>query len=159
MDSIITYDSVKVLLANPPSIEPRPNFFNIHELRSLFTKALKKIPCPQSAFNGWAGAVMSPEMYALIDQNTFHLNITPTTTTPVYPNKVNPEGVNVSYSREQKSTIDATFVLKKNYYETWTNIYRACYDTLDKHVNEAYKVALPTIPPTTVPTIWPGLLI
>jgi len=86
---------------------------------------------------------------ALIDQNTFHFNITPTTTTPVYPNKVNPEGVNVPYSREQKSTIDAKFVLKKNYYETWTNIYRACYDTLDKHVNDAYKVALPSIPPTT----------
>jgi len=70
-------------------------------------------------------------------------------TTPAYPNKVNPEGVNVPYSREEKSTIDAKFVLKKNYYKTQTNIYPACNDTLDEHVNNAYKVAPPTIPPTT----------
>jgi hypothetical protein len=83
-------------------------------------------------------------MYLLVDQNVFHLNIAPTTTTPSYPIKFNPDGVNVPYT-----TIDAKFVLKKNYYETWANIYRACYDTLDEHVNDAYKVAPPAIPPTT----------
>ena len=36
----------------------------------------------------------------------------------------------------------------KNYFETWKNIYRACYDTLEAHVNDAFKVA----PPTTLPT-------
>ena len=85
---------------------------------------------------------MPPEMYALIDQNTFHLNIAPTTITPAYPKKINPDGVNVPYSREEKSTIDAKFELKKNFYETWTNIYPACYDTLDEHVNAAYNVGL-----------------
>ncbi len=100
---VVSYDTVRTLLANPPSINPHPNFFNICELQSHFAKALKKIPSPQSAVNGWAGAVMSPEMYALIDQNTFHLNIAPTTTTPAYPNKFNPDGVNVPYSREEKS--------------------------------------------------------
>jgi hypothetical protein len=149
MNTVETYEAVQTLLANPPSINPRPNFFNICELRSHFVKALKKIPCPQSPVNGWAGAVMSPQMYALIDQNSFHLNITPTTTTPAYLNKFTPDGVNVPYTREEESTIDAKFVLKKNYYETWTNIYRACYHTLDEHVNDAYKVAPPTIPPTT----------
>jgi len=113
MSTVVSYDAVWTLLANPPSINPRLTFFNICELRSHFAKALKKIPCPQSAVNGWAGAVMSPEMYALIDQYMFHLNITPTTTTPAYPNKVNPEGVNVPYSREEKFTIDAKFVLKR----------------------------------------------
>ncbi len=58
---------------------------------------------------------MSPKMYALIDQNSFHLNITPTTTTPSYPIKFNLDGVNVPYMREEKSTIVAKFVLKKNY--------------------------------------------
>ena len=72
MNTVVSYDAVRTLLVNSPSINPRPNFFNIRELRSHFAKALKKIPCPQSAVNGWAGAVMSPEMYALIDQNTFH---------------------------------------------------------------------------------------
>ncbi len=89
MNTVVTYEAVRMLLANPPSINPRPNFFNICELQSHFARALKKIPCPQSPVNGWPGAVMSPEMYALVDQNVFHLNITPTTTTPSYPIKFN----------------------------------------------------------------------
>jgi hypothetical protein len=105
MNTVVTYEAVRTLLVNPPSINPRPNFFNIRELRSHFTKALKKIPYPHTPVNGWAGAVMSPEMYALIDQNSFHLNIAPTTTTPAYPNKFTPDGVNVPYTREEKSTM------------------------------------------------------
>ena len=95
MNTVVTYEAVRTLLANPPSINPRPNFFNIRDLRSHFARALKKIPCPQSPVNGWAGAVMSPEMYALVDRHVFHLNIAPTTTTPSYPIKFNPDGVKV----------------------------------------------------------------
>ena len=29
MDSIIEYDTVKELVANPPSLDMRPNFFNL----------------------------------------------------------------------------------------------------------------------------------
>ena len=118
MNTVISYDAVWTLLANSPSINPRANFFNIHELRKHFAKALKKIPCPQLAVNGWAGAVMSPKMYALIDQNVFHLNIAPTTSTPAYPNKFNPDGANVPYSQEEKSTINAKLELTKNYFKT-----------------------------------------
>jgi hypothetical protein len=149
MNTVIAYDAVCTFLSNPPSINPRPNFFNIHKLRKHFEKAVKKIPCPQSAVNGWAGAVMSPEMYVLIDQNVFHLNIAPTTPTPAYPNKYNPDGALVPYSQEEKFTIDAKFELTKNYFETWKKIYRPCYDVLDEHVNNAYKVTPPTTPPTT----------
>ena len=92
---------------------------------------------------------MSPEMYILIDSNPFHLNIAPVTTTPAYPNKFNPGDVSVPYGHKEKSTIDARFAMVKNYFETWKNIYRACYDTLDEHINNAFKVALPTTPPTT----------
>ncbi len=84
MDIIITYDIVQTLLANSPSLNPCPNFFNICELRSHFARALKKIPCLQSPVNGWAGAVMSPVMYILINPTLFHLNIAPTTATPAY---------------------------------------------------------------------------
>ena len=118
MDNIISYDAVQTLLANPPSLNPHPNFFNIWDLQNHSAKALKKIPCPQSAFNGWAGAVMSPEMYILIDPNPFHLNIAPVTTTPAYPNKFNPDGANVPYSQEEKSTINAKLELTKNYFKT-----------------------------------------
>ena len=104
MDSIISYDSVKVLLVNPPSIEPRPNFFNLQALRTHFARALKRIPCPQSGVDGWAGAIMSPEMYALIDPNAFHLNIATQTTTPDYPDVLDANGNIIPYTREQKST-------------------------------------------------------
>jgi hypothetical protein len=148
MDNIISYDAVWTLLANPPSLNPRPNFFNICTLQNHFAKALKKIPCPQSAVNGWAGAVTSPEMFTLIDPNPFHLNIDPITSTPAYPNKNNPDGDPVPYTRKEKSTINAKSARVKNYFETWKNIYQACYDTLDEHINDAFKVAPPTTPPT-----------
>jgi hypothetical protein len=112
-----------MLLANSPSLNPCPNFFNICKLRSHFARALKKIPHPQSPVKGWARAVMSPEMYILIDPTPFHLNIAPTTATLAYPIKYNPEGVIVSYTHEEKSTIDAKFSMVKNYFETWKNIY------------------------------------
>jgi hypothetical protein len=50
--------------------------------------------------------------------------------------------------REEKSTIDAIFSMVKNYFKTWKNIYQECYDVIDAHVNDAFKVA----PPSTLPT-------
>ena len=122
MDTIITYDAVRMLLVNPPSLNPHPNFFSLRELRSHFARALKKIPCPQSAVNGWAGAVRSPEVYILIDPNLFHLNIAPIIVTPAYPIKYNPDRAFVPYTREEKSTIDVKFSMVKNYFKTWKNI-------------------------------------
>ncbi len=103
-------------ISKPPSLNPHPNFFNIRELRSHFARAIKKIPCPQSRVNGWAGAVMSPEMYVLIDPNLFHLNIAPATATMAYPIKYNPDRAIVPYTREGKSTIDVKFTMVKNYF-------------------------------------------
>jgi hypothetical protein len=113
MDIIITYDVVQTLLANSPSLNPCPTFFNIRDLRSCLARALKKIPCPKSPVNGWARAVMSLEMYILIDPTPFHLNIAPTTATPAYPIKYNPEGVIVPYTCEDKTTIDVKFSMVK----------------------------------------------
>ena len=79
MDTIIEYDTVIAILANPPSLNPRPNFFNLCKLRTHCARALKKLPCPQLAANGWYGAVMSPPMYALVNGTPFHFNIAPAT--------------------------------------------------------------------------------
>ncbi len=92
---------------------------------------------------------MSPEMYILIVPTPFHLNIASTTTTPAYPIKYKLEGIMVAYTRKEKSTIDAKFSMIKNYFETWKNIYCTCYDMFDAHVNNAFKVTLPTNLPTT----------
>jgi hypothetical protein len=80
--------------------------------------------------NGWAGAVMSPEMYVLINPNLFHLKLAPTTATPAYPKKYNPDRAIIPYVLEEKSTLNAKFPMVKNYFETWKNIYQTCYDTL-----------------------------
>jgi hypothetical protein len=92
---------------------------------------------------------MSPDMYVLIDPNLFHLNIAPTTATLAYLIKYNPDRAIVPYTCEEKSIIDLKSSIVKNYFKTWKNIYPACYDTLDAHVNDAFKVAPPTTPPTT----------
>jgi hypothetical protein len=44
--------------------------------------------------------------------------------------------------------ITATFTRQKNYYNTACNIYRAVYNMLDAHVDDAFKVAPPPTPPT-----------
>jgi hypothetical protein len=53
MDLTITYDTVKMLVANPPSLGNRPNFFNLRALLIHFACTLKQIPCHQSTINGW----------------------------------------------------------------------------------------------------------
>jgi hypothetical protein len=156
MDTCITYDSVKLLLANLPSIEPHPNFFNLQALRTHFAHALKQIPCPQSRVNGRAGAVMSPEMYALTNATLFHLRIATKTTTPDYPDKLDAQGVSIPYTREEKSKIDSEFLRAKNYFKTWKNIYCMVYDTLNMCANDTFKVVPTTNPPTTG---WNGLML
>ena len=84
MDATITYDTDVGLLANPPSLGSRLNFFNLHELRLHYALALKKVLCPQSAVNGWSGAVLSPAMYALIKTRPFNWSIA-TTPIPEFP--------------------------------------------------------------------------
>ncbi len=80
MIAIISYDTIVGLLPNPPTIDPGPNFFNLRALQNHFARALKKVLCPQSGVNGWAGAVLAPAMYALLNNAAFHWNIS---TTPV----------------------------------------------------------------------------
>jgi len=46
MDTIIEYDTVIALLANPPSLDPRPNFFNLCELRTHFARGLRNSHVP-----------------------------------------------------------------------------------------------------------------
>jgi hypothetical protein len=106
MNAIIIYDMIMSLLANPPSLDPRPNSFNLCALRTQLARALKKVPCPQSAVNGWVGAVLAPAMYALIDTNPFNWNINPRTAVPDFlarfatlPNGT--QGAALPYLREE----------------------------------------------------------
>jgi hypothetical protein len=143
MDATIAYDTILSLLANPPSLGLRPNFFNLRELRLHYARALKKVPCPQSAINGWSGAVLAPAMYALIDTKTFNWNIS-TTPIPEFPARfvVNDDGTNgaeIPYTREEILTITAMHARYKHYHDTGTNVCRAVFDSLDAHVGDEFK--------------------
>ena len=143
MDATIAYDTVVGLLANPPSLGSRPNFFNLRELCLHYARALKKVPCPQSAINGWSGAVLSPAMYALIDTTAFHWNIS-ASPIPVFParfikNDDGTDGAEIPYTRDEILTITATHARRKHYHDTGINICRAVFDTLDAHVGDEFK--------------------
>jgi hypothetical protein len=109
MNTTISYDTIVGLLANLPSLDPHPNFFNLRALRTHFARALKKVPCPQSSVNGWAGAVIAPAMYALIDNLVFHWNIS-TTPVPEFPVRYTvtndrSQGALIPYTHEEILTI------------------------------------------------------
>jgi hypothetical protein len=153
MNAIISYDTIIGLLANPPTIDPRPNFFNLRALRNHFARALKKAPWPQSGVNGWARAVLAPAMYALIDNAAFHGNIS-TTPVPKFPlqyvvNDDDTQGALIPYTRKEILMITAKHTRAKNYMDTGVNVCQACFDILDAHVSNAYKTA-PAGSPHTV---------
>jgi hypothetical protein len=142
---------VKALIANPPSLGDRPNFFNLQDLQSHFAH-VKRIACPQSQVKGWAGFVLTPTMYSHIDPKPFDLkllNLPTTTRVPKFPQIYTADSTTiVLYTREQMLCITTTFTHQKNYYNTACNVYCAVYDALDAHINNAFKVAPPTTPPT-----------
>ena len=59
MDTLITYDEVVALVANPPTLAPRPNFTNLHALPRHLQRALQRLVNPQSYVLGWSGLIMS----------------------------------------------------------------------------------------------------
>jgi hypothetical protein len=149
MDLVITYDTVKTLVANPPSLGGRPNFFNLCTLQTHFACTLKQIPCPQSTINGWSSAVLMPDMYALISSKPFKHKMELKTLIPNFPPIFESDGTTIiPYTHEQTLKIMAKFSCKKNYYNTACNIYRLVYGVLDTHVNNVFKVAPSTILPT-----------
>jgi hypothetical protein len=91
-------------------------------------------------------------MYSLNDPKPFDLkllNLPTTTGVPKFPPIYATDGTTiVPYTRKQMLCITTTFSCQKSYYNTACIIYRAVYNRLDAHVDDAFKVAPPTTPPT-----------
>ena len=68
---------------------------------------------------------------------------------PQFPEILANDSSVIPYTHEQTLCITATFQCQKNYYNTACNIYLAVYDTLDAHINDAFKIA----PATTLSTM------
>ncbi len=72
------------------------------------------------------------------------LNLPTTTGVPEFPPIYAADGMTViPYTCKQTLRITTAFTCKKNYYDTACNLYCVVYDTLDAHINDAFKVAPP----------------
>ena len=134
MDNIITYDEVVALVANPPSIAPRPNFTNLRNLWHHIQLALQCLRCPQSNSLGCAGLIMSRAMYGLLTTTPFRLPLDPGPEAVYYPTRIriiNAQGDPVlnqlgmptfqlqpTIDHAKQATINACFKHAKNYYES-----------------------------------------
>jgi hypothetical protein len=77
MDTLITYDEALALVANPPTLAPRPNFTNLRALRRHLQRALQRLVNPQTNVLGWSGLVMSRPMYQMLSTSPFRLPSNP----------------------------------------------------------------------------------
>jgi len=73
MDTTISFEEVAALVANPPSLAPRPNFTTLRTLRRHIQCALQHLSCPQSNILGWVGIIMARSMYSLLTTSPFRL--------------------------------------------------------------------------------------
>jgi hypothetical protein len=84
MDQLITIEEAAESLKNPPLVSPWPDFAKVRALRKHVIKALKQLDCPQSLTHEWAGLVMDPALYILLEPNAFVLPVS-LGATDIYP--------------------------------------------------------------------------
>ena len=138
MDNTISFEEVAVLVANLPSLAPRPNFTNLCTLRHHIQRALQHLSCPQSNILGWAGLIMARPMYGLLTTTPFRLPTDPGQLAIYYPPPVeivdaqgdpvlDAAGLQTYHAQPTiecaaQATIDAQFKRPKNYYESQGSI-------------------------------------
>jgi hypothetical protein len=106
MNAVINYDKAAGFLKNPPSLKPRLEFTNTRVLKTHVIKAFSQIFYPQSAIHRWAGLVMDPATYLLLEGTSFLVPINPGPTA-IYPQWAAPTTVKMS---------NATFRRGNNYF-------------------------------------------
>ena len=67
MDDMILYDDIKEMLESPPTLAPRPNFFRLRAFRGYIVDVMKKIPHLGYPQHGWAGMVLQPAIFSLLN--------------------------------------------------------------------------------------------
>jgi hypothetical protein len=157
MDNTISYKEAAALVANPPSLAPRPNFKILCNLRRHIQRVLQRLSCPQSNILGWAGLIMARSMYSLLTPSPFWLSTDPGPMAVYYPPPVeivDAQGIpvldatgNPTYQdppdipRAAQSSINAQFKQAKNYYESYLNIRQAVFNVLNNNIDDAFNVS------------------
>jgi hypothetical protein len=155
MDYLITYDEAVALVANPPTLTMHPNFTNLSALRRHLRRALQRLVNPQSNVLGWSGLVMSQPMYQMLSTSPFCLPTDPGLQAVYYGARTsildasgdpeldangNPRYVAVpALDRAMQALIDANFGRERNYWLSYKNIKRACYNVLDETIDDTFK--------------------
>jgi hypothetical protein len=131
MYTLITFIEVEGFLMNPPSLVPRPDFTRLRVLRCHMSKALKQLSCPQSSIHGWAGLVMHPMIYALIEIVPFQVPNDPGNV-PMLPSFAAPAAIKIA---------EHLFERDKTYFTSYKNIYRACFKMLNDNIANEFKMS------------------
>ena len=101
------------MLKIPPTLAPRPNFFRLRVFRRLIVDVMKQIPHPGYPQHGWAGMVLQPAIFTLINAMPFVPPPNPGLIA-TYPQFALQPAVRM---------IDSQFKIEKNMYKTYTNVH------------------------------------
>jgi hypothetical protein len=132
MDHLIMYEEAAEFLKNPSSLAPLLDFARIHALCKHIVRALKQLVCPQSTIHGWAGLVMDPVMYALLELTAPFANVVDPGNFPVYTNFATKAAIKMT---------DKKFKGDKNYYLSFININQECFCLLNSNIADQFKVS------------------
>jgi hypothetical protein len=132
MDHLITYEEAVGFIKNPPLLVPHPDFAKICALRKHYVTGLKQLTCPQRLIHGWAGLVMDPVIYALLEPTTPFTAVVDPGEYAIY--------ANFATEAAMKMT-DKIFERNKNYYLSFVNIRRACFRVLNNNIANQFKVS------------------
>ena len=112
------------MLKKPPTLAPRPNFFRLWAFRRHIVDVMKETPHPNDLQHGWAGMVLQPAIFALINAVPFVPPPNPGLVA-VYPPFALTPAIKM---------IDNQFKIDENMFKTYTNIHQAIYKLLMDNV-------------------------
>jgi hypothetical protein len=131
MDNIISFNEVTGFLKNPHQVAPQPDFSKLPMLRRFVIKALNQLQCPQSFIHGWAGLLLAPHVYALLEVTPF-----------AAPPDPGPTAVHTPFAMPAAmKMINNAFVCDSNYFKLLKNIHHACFCMLNELVPNQFKVS------------------
>jgi hypothetical protein len=131
MDNIIPYDNIMEMLKSPPPLAPRPNFFHLRVFRRHIIDVMKQIPHPGYPQHGWAGMVLQPAIFSLVNAVPFVPPPNPGLIAVYLPFALTP-AIKMIYNQ---------FKINKNMFKTYTNIHQAIYKLLMDNVLPQYQAS------------------
>ncbi len=126
------YKEVVVFLKSHPLLAPHLDFARIRALRKHIVTALKLLVYPQSAVHRWAGLVMDPVMYALLELTVPFVGVNDPGSFLVYANIATKAAIKMTDKKIERD---------KNYYLSFFSINRACFCVLDSTIADQFKVS------------------